>query len=308
MRRGTFLAVTIAMALAVHTPWAAAMDVAITFDDLPGGDAEIRVVLHTLERHGYKGVPGFVNGAQIAGHNGAAQSLERWVVAGQRLGNHTFSHPDLWHVSTEAYLDDVRRNERVLEAASGERQSWKIFRYPFLFEGRTKAEYRQVRAALHAAGYTVAQVTIDPYDWAWDSAFNRCRKAGDVAGAAAVQAAFVDDALAQMRWAAQAAQAMFGRPIKHILLLHIRSLAAATLPSLLDAFVAAGVRFVPIEEALADPAYDLETARTGPVNGTFLRQVMRAHPIYDIPAPPPHPMATMDNFCADPAVASPAGP
>ena len=306
MRSGILQALLIIASMAAHAPWAAAMDVAITFDDLPGGGSELQSVLDTLAQRGWKGVPGFVNGGQISPDNGAARNLERWVESGQRLGNHTFSHADLWRMSTEAYLDDLRRNEDVLASASGERQSWKIFRYPFLFEGRSGHEYRQVRAALSAAGYRVAQVTIDPYDWAWDGAFNRCRAAGDAAGAAAAQAAFVRDALAQMRWAEQAAQAMFGRPITHILLLHIRSLAAATLDQLLDAFVAAGARFVPIEAALADPAYRVEAASSGPVNGTFFRQLMRAYPSYGISAPPPHPMDTMDTFCAAHAVAAPA--
>ena len=304
MRPVLLHAVIAALLVGLPIAPAAAIDVAVTFDDLPGGRAEIAAVLDTLAKRHWQGVPGFVNGGQISSTNGADGQLRRWMAAGQRLGNHTFSHADLWAMSTEAYLADLRRNEAVLAQVAGEQLSWRLFRYPFLFEGRSPGEYRDIRSALQAQGYTVAQVTIDPYDWAWDDAFNRCRTAQDEAGVRAVQEGFIRDALAQLHWADNAAQAVFGRPIKHILLLHIRSLAAATLDPLLDAFVAAGVRFVPIEEALADPAYATDAAGIGPVGGTYLRQLMRAHPGRGTPVPPAHPMAAIDAFCALRATAS----
>ena len=137
-----------ALLVAWPLSFAAAIDVAVTFDDLPGGRAEIASVLDTLTKRHWQGVPGFVNGGQISATNGADAHLRRWVAGGQRLGNHTFSHADLWGMSTEAYLADLRRNEAVLTQVAGEQESWRLFRYPFLFEGRSGREYHAIRAAL----------------------------------------------------------------------------------------------------------------------------------------------------------------
>lgn len=276
---------------------ARAIDVAVTFDDLPGGGAEIDAVLGELAERGWQQVAGFVNGGPAQGSQAARGNLERWVVGGQRLGNHTFSHADLTRMTTQDYLDDLRRNEPLLRDVSQSADAWKLFRYPFLFEGNSPAQYQAIRAALAHGGYRIAQVTIDPYDWAWDAPFNRCRAAGDTVGLQQTQDAFVADALAQLAWADTTARQMFGRPIQHILLLHIRSLTAATLPRLLDAFVAADVTFVPLDAALADPVYAISTAGSTFVSGTFLRQLMRRHPDSPIAPPPPHPMEWMDSLC-----------
>jgi hypothetical protein len=51
------------------------------------------------------------------------------------------------------------------------------------------------------------------------------------------------------------AGALFGRPIKHVLLLHVNELNADNFDALVKVMADRGYRFVTLEEALQDPAY-----------------------------------------------------
>ena len=82
-----------------------AQQVAITFDDLPEhGDLPphatrvgvAKSILATLKREGLPPVYGFVNGVALEDTPSEAGVLRAWRAAGQPLGNHTYSHPNLF--------------------------------------------------------------------------------------------------------------------------------------------------------------------------------------------------------------------
>jgi hypothetical protein len=83
----------------------------------------------------------------------------------------------------------------------------------------------------------------------------------------------------------------FGRPIPQILLAHVNRLNADVLPELLARIARRGYRFVPLETALADPAWATKDLYVG-TNGiswlhrfsTALGKPMR---LRDEPDPPP---------------------
>ncbi len=65
----------------------------------------------------------------------------------------------------------------------------------------------------------------------------------------------------------QAARALFGRDINHILLLHMGAFTALMLPDVLDLLAASGVTLTTLEDAAADASYattlDIPSRRSG---------------------------------------------
>src|SRR5579862_5882282 len=156
------LLVTIGISLPLS---ASAENVSITFDDLPlNGTLPqnttrtqiVQRVVTILMRHEAPPVYGFVNAKRFEGSQDGAEALKLWVAAGELVGNHTYSHPDLNNESSELFLPDVYLNEPVLELLS-KGDDWRWFRYPFLHEGDTLDKRRSVRASLREHGYRIAQ-------------------------------------------------------------------------------------------------------------------------------------------------------
>lgn len=68
-----------------------------------------------------------------------------------------------------------------------------------------------------------------------------------------VQALFIDKWMAHLKSQADGARAAMGREVTHIALIHGSPLAGATNGPHLPRMVAAGVEFIPLEEAMRDP-------------------------------------------------------
>lgn len=252
--------------------------VAVTFDDIPrqGGamgcddPAEVlqmnRRLVSLLEA---RGVPAtaFVTGVNACGPDAAGhlrRVLDVWLDAGMGLGNHTWSHPDLNDLPVEAYLADADRGAAAVAPAlraRGERLRW--FRPPYLHTGDTPAKERALERALAARGWRMAPVTLDNDEWIFAAAYRRAREAGDAEGAALVTDAYVDHMEATFRHFERVSDAVLGRQVPQVLLVHASPLNAAAFGRVLEALAARGYAFVSLEEALRDPAYDIDDAYVG---------------------------------------------
>jgi peptidoglycan/xylan/chitin deacetylase (PgdA/CDA1 family) len=267
------------------------IEVAVTVDDLPrhrvGGSPPViaQALLSAFAHHRIPRVTGFINAAKLEAHPEDRAVLDAWVAAGHPLGNHEWSHADLHVVSPEAFIAGIARNEPVL-ATLGTPPAPKYFRYPYLREGNTVEERKAVRDYLAAHDYRIAQVTIDPYDWAYGDAYDRCTQSDDSVGRSALREAFLTEAREKLRWSQAAALAVLGRPVRHILLLHLGTLDGDAIEALLTAYEAAGVRWISLDEAFADPIYAEDAAIAG--GGHYLGQLARKRnvPLPPTPSPP----------------------
>jgi peptidoglycan-N-acetylglucosamine deacetylase len=263
------------------------IEVAITVDDLPRHGPDLpgvtRLSIHermlaVFAAHATPPVYGFINAQKLERHAEDEQALRAWVAAGHPLGNHTYSHLDGAQVALADYLADVDKNEPALARllpASTEQPAWKVFRYPYLREGKDPQMQAVIRTALVQRGYRVAQVTIDFYDWAFNQAHARCVGKNDAASLAGLETDYLDRAVSELRWADGAARELAGRPIRHILLLHVAEFTALLLDRLLTAYEQNGARFVTLEAALADPIYAAEPPQPMPF-GNFLWRLRKA--------------------------------
>ncbi len=235
--------------------------VAITIDDLPrGGDggpgdlADVRAMTQDLLRPFRKQripVIGFVNtGRSQLDSSGMQEILNLWLDAGAELGNHSYSHPDINHISLDAYAADIVRGEAALrEALASRGKKLEFYRHPFLHTGPTPEIKKGLQDFLDARGYRVAPVTFDNADYMYAVAYLRPGMRGRV------QREYVPYMESTVEFFERRSVEVFGREIPQILLIHANAMNAELLPALLDMFRRRGYRFVTLDSALADPAY-----------------------------------------------------
>jgi peptidoglycan-N-acetylglucosamine deacetylase len=263
------------------------IEVAVTVDDLPrmaipnsgSPNVVLRRLVAAFQRHHLPPVTGFVNGKRLEEHPEDRAALQYWLAAGNRIGNHTYSHPDLAKTSLPAFYDDVRRNEVVLESLDGPVRpdhDWRVFRYPFLQEGASEATREALRQYLFARGYRIAEVTVDFEDWQWFPIFHRCAGPADERDVDKLRARYRRAARDTLLDSDRQARTLFGRRIRQVLLLHAGEFTADMIDELLDEYEALGVRFVSLDDALQDTVYHLDPRFARNWGSPFLYQVRTA--------------------------------
>jgi peptidoglycan/xylan/chitin deacetylase (PgdA/CDA1 family) len=180
-----------------------------------------------------------------------------------------------------------------LRALMGQRD-WHWFRYPFLHEGETLEKRHAIRSYLHEHGYRAAQVTLDFEDYAWNNPYARCTQKNDQPAIDWLKSSYMSTAVEYIAMGRKEAQQVYGRDIKHVLLLHIGAFDSIMLPELLDSLQSQGFQFVRLEEAETDPAYAKDPDAALKYGGTLSDQFMDSrHLMY-----PPHADKPMDKLNA----------
>jgi peptidoglycan/xylan/chitin deacetylase (PgdA/CDA1 family) len=270
-------------ALVLSAGLASGQQMAVTFDDLPvhgampPGATRLEIaqsILKTLKREKLPRVYGFVNGKRAELDPPSLGALKAWRAAGQPLGNHTWAHVDLNKESAEEFEAEVSRNEPLLESLMG-KGDWHWLRYPFLHEGDTVEKRRAVRAWLFAHGYKIAQVSMDFEDYLWNEPYARCRAKHDEASIAKLHDTFLSVADRYYGIFRQLSQSIYGRDVKYVLLMHVGAFDARMLPELLALYRAKGVKFISLQDAMSDPAYQDDPDIGEPSGGAFLELMMQ---------------------------------
>ena len=235
---------------------------ALTFDDIPAhGDLPPGVTRAAVMRDIVAAIAaarapahGFLNASFGAGDPSAAEAVAIWKRAGLPVGNHGRDHRNLDTLSSDGFREQLAGDEAAVAAAStGTPARW--FRFPFLSEGDTPQRRDAARAALAERGYRIAAVTASFADFNYNTPYARCMARRDTAGVAMLErhwlAAVEADAAAQRT----RAQALAGRELPLVLLMHVGAFDARMLPRTLALYRRLGFRFVSLAEAQADPFY-----------------------------------------------------
>ena len=167
--------------------------------------------------------------------------------------------------SVADYERDVIRGEsplRQLLAAHG--KTLRYFRHPMLHTGTTLQTRDAIAAFLRERHYINAVVTLDNSDWIFANAYAHALERNDAALARRVTKAYVPYMESTLTFLEKRTREVVGRPIAHILLLHMNALNADMLDDLLRMFERRGYRFITVDEALRDPAYALPDGYAGP--------------------------------------------
>ena len=259
-------------------------EVALTFDDLPVhgplpvGMTRLEIassVIRSLQAADAPPSYGFVNAKGLEQEPASVAVLKAWRAAQFPLGNHTFSHADLGTNSAEGFEQDLIADEPVLKQYMGN-EDWHWLRFPFLDEGDDPAKHRALQAFLEERGYRVAEVTLSFGDYAYSAPYARCVAKNDQRGLEQLKQSYLDGAAKSLEQGRALSLELFGRDIKHVMLLHIGSIEAVMLPQLLRLLKQRGFTLVTLAQAESDPAYSMHPDSPDHWNGTFLEQMMRA--------------------------------
>lgn len=183
------------------------------------------------------------------------QLLQHWVDSGHHLANHNYWHSDLNNTDAQLFIAGIERNQQLLSEFP--QAKTKLFRYPYLKEGNTRAKRDAIRDYLAGNRFKVAPVTVNFNDWAWNRTFVKLSKNGFApTNREALEENYLEIALLSLKGAVRAARRLFDRDVSHILLLHMGAFTALTLDKLLSKFASHGVKFITMEEALQDTIFD----------------------------------------------------
>jgi peptidoglycan/xylan/chitin deacetylase (PgdA/CDA1 family) len=125
--------------------------VALTFDDGPVADTQR--LLSMLATDGVRATF-FTVGEMVTDH---PEMVRAEVAAGDEVGNHSWSHPQLTHLSDSAVRSQVERTAQAIEDAGAPRPT--LFRPPY---GDLDA---RVRTDLAAEGEPAILWSVDTLDW-----------------------------------------------------------------------------------------------------------------------------------------------
>ncbi|MGH1366069.1 MAG: polysaccharide deacetylase family protein [Calditrichia bacterium] len=253
---------------------------ALTFDDLPVGKsggytlAQMHNItdslLSVLAKDTIPAI-GFVNEKRLLKFGEVderIQILQKWLDAGLDLGNHTFSHPSLFNTDLVTYQEDLLLGEPITRKLLDENnKELRYFRHPFLNTGPTA----EIRDAFHswlaARGYTIAFVTIDNSEWIFNAAFDRAQ---GIEAKQKVGEAYIDYMDKQTAFCEYVSRELLGYNLPHTMLLHANRINAHYLDELIEMWQKRGYQFIPIDEALKDPAYQMSDNYAGRSGVTWL--------------------------------------
>jgi peptidoglycan/xylan/chitin deacetylase (PgdA/CDA1 family) len=187
-----------------------------------------------------------------------------WLEAGHDLGNHTYSHRDLNTTPLDAFENEVVRGEPVTRALLAEKgKTLRYFRHPFLHVGLDLEKRRAFESFLAGRGYRIAPVTADNDEYMYAAVYAGALRGGDTDLAARVAADYLRYMEEALAFVEGVSRGLLGREIAQVLLVHANALNADSFPRLAAVLKARGYRFVTLDEALRDEAFQRPDTYTG---------------------------------------------
>lgn len=242
--------------------------VCFSFDDLPvvgygvdeaaQKDLTDKLIL-SLKKNNIPAI-GFVNERKLYSRGSINPFQERllksWIDNGLDIGNHTYSHPDYNLVTFKNFSQDILKGETITrKLLKNKGMAIKYFRHPFLHVGNTKAKADSLNDFLLRHGYTVAPVTIDNEDYLFALAYKRAKDKNDTGLMKQIGHDFIGYIENKVKYYEKQSNALFGRNIAQILLLHASALNSDYVESLAAMFRKNNYDFVSMDKALEDSAY-----------------------------------------------------
>jgi peptidoglycan/xylan/chitin deacetylase (PgdA/CDA1 family) len=293
----------VALSFLPFIPFAAAQQIAFTWDDLPAhsalppGESRVetgRKLIAAMKAAGMPPVYGFVNGIAIQREPNSEPMLDDWRKAGFFLGNHTWSHMNLNTSSLADWEADLLKNEPTLKQHAGA-SDWHWLRYPFLAEGDTPAKRTEARKFLAKHNYKIAAVAMSFGDYMWNEPYARCVAKNDRTAIAQLESSYLEAAAADADFRRAMAKALFGHDIPYVLLMHVGAFDARMLPRLLDLYRNRGFSFVTLESAEKDAFYTSSLDPSLSEQPDSLESALNAR---HIPLPPrPEPAIDPNTLC-----------
>lgn len=253
---------------------------ALSCDDAPTVASEGRAFAEDPERmdrlrevllaRGVRHCTAFVLGAHAVGQE---PRLQRWLQAGYRLGNHTFSHRRASESSVEEFVADVLRCDELLRSVGAfDDGGVRLFRFPSLDRGATVRDRARMADAVHDLGYAVAHASVDLFDYLFEEPVTAAQRDGDLARLDTVLRRYAEVAVASCAYEARRVHRQLGRTVPLVAFFHCGPTAAIGFDRVLEQL--GPVRWCAQTEALDDPLYR-EFDASPQFNGRVSRAMLR---------------------------------
>lgn len=236
---------------------ARAPEVSITMDDLglfmaDDQTAEKRneAILDAFRAHSIKAAI-FVSGKNVDTPLGP-RLLKRWNDEGHIIGNHTYSHRNYETSDFRQYAPDILHCEALIKDYP---QFRRLFRFPYLKEGKTAEHRDRLRSFLAEHGYGAGAVTIDASDWYIDDRLRKRLEADPKADTRGFRDFYLQHIWDRSNYYDQVSRQALGRSVRHTLLVHHSVLNAMYLRDVLDQYKERGWKLIDAEHAYADPVF-----------------------------------------------------
>lgn len=238
-----------------------AHQIALTFDDLPSQHnnkinqlvSMTQNIIDTLNEFNAPAT-GFVNELKLQAHDNFDANvavLKMWVDNGYPLANHTYSHPMFSKTTLSDFKDEVIKGSIVSkQLMQGTGLAYRYFRYPGLDTEKDIEKRIDFESFLQDQGLRVAPVTINTDDWV----FNKYLLLHPQDAQIIIQQYF-EHVQNIILFSQYVSQQLFGRNIKHILLVHVNFLTATTIRQLLQIIKSLDYDIVSLDEVMQDEAY-----------------------------------------------------
>ncbi len=159
---------------------------------------------------------------------------------------------------------------KKLQAKYG--QQMRYFRHPFLHAGNTPEKKAQLEQFLTKNNYEIAPVTIDNSEWIFAKAYHVAMQKKEEEEMKKIGKAYVTYMEDKTAFYEAQSKMLFGRPIKHTLLIHANALNGDYLDELLEMYKQRGYQFISLESALTDEAYQSKDEYSGRGGITWLHR------------------------------------
>ena len=236
--------------------------ISFTFDDgitsdMPGYPFEQwnKMILDKLDNAGVKAIF-FVKGSNKTDAKGQFL-LNSWNERGEKIGNHTFSHPDYndKDETFEKFRNELLQNDSIINKLSN---YIKLFRFPYLKEGNTREKVYQFRAFMKEQGYRNGNVTIDASDWYINGRLLKRLNEKPEADIDGYRKFYLEHLYSRATYYEDLAVQLTGRHIHHTMLLHHNLTSALFLGDLIKMFRDKGWKVTDAEEAYKDEIFKSE--------------------------------------------------
>lgn len=251
-----------AIFLSLPSSFIYATEISFTMDDLEVGESPIfspeernKKILDAFEYYKIKAAL-FVCGMRIDNSRGK-DLLQSWDNKGHLIASHSYSHLyfNSNKMSFETYRDDFLKVEPLL---TGLKNFSKLYRFPYLKEGNTKDKRDLMRSTLKDHGYSQGYVTIDASDWYIDGRLRERLKSDPKADLKTYRNFYLKHMWDRSVFYNDLAKKVYGREIKHTILIHHNLLNALFLKDLLKMYQGKGWKIISAKEAYKDPVFKLE--------------------------------------------------
>lgn len=200
--------------------------------------------------------------------------FRHWLATGVSVGNHSLTHRSFDELTPEEGGLEIDETNRLIQSVTGDDgHPVQYFRFPYLAEGETIDDKSLWEEQLSSRGLRNARVTISNNDWKFDSEYAQAELDGDWERRYEIGQAYLQHMRESVAYWDSLAQALTGRNVKHVLLIHANRINRDYLGSILQELSSDGYEFISLEEAYSDPIYSSDDEWASANGTSFLENV-----------------------------------